>query len=112
MPLVAAFVQPAYIRYQGLGVPHLDFEGSDERVLGLYNEMAGIAEVLEPNCELHLCFFPCPYRSYVFGEVRVATFTLLTLTALSACRSCSVVTAKGSGHAVTFRKGLVEARKH
>jgi hypothetical protein len=71
MPLVSAFVQPAHIRYQCLGVPHLDFEGSDECVLGLYNEMAGVAEVLEANCELH-CPFPCPYI-YVFGAVRVAT---------------------------------------
>jgi hypothetical protein len=35
--------------------------------------------------------------------VRVATFTLLTLTALSACRSRGVVTAKFSGHAVNLR---------
>jgi hypothetical protein len=58
MPPVAAFIQPAYIRYQGLGVPQLDFEGSNECVLGLYNQMAGVAEVLEANCELHLCFSP------------------------------------------------------
>ncbi len=32
--------------------------------------------------------------SYSFGAVRVATLTLLILTALSACRSCGVVTAK------------------
>jgi len=84
MPLVAAFVQPAHIRYQGLGVPQLDFEGSNECVFGLYYEMTGVAEVLEPNCELH-CAFPLPLlRGYVFGAVRVATFTLLTLTALSA----------------------------
>jgi hypothetical protein len=25
MPLVAAFIQPAHIRYQGLRVPHFDF---------------------------------------------------------------------------------------
>jgi putative SOS response-associated peptidase YedK len=43
------------------------------------------------------------YRSYVFGVVRVATLNLLTLTALSACLSCGVVTAKVSGHAVTLR---------
>ncbi|HWX36654.1 MAG TPA: hypothetical protein VNZ53_55725 [Steroidobacteraceae bacterium] len=43
------------------------------------------------------------YRSYFFGAVRVATLTLLTLTALSACLSCGVVTAKVSGHAVTLR---------
>jgi hypothetical protein len=40
---------------------------------------------------------------YLFGAVRVATLTLLTLTALSACLSCGVVTAKLSGHAVTLR---------
>jgi hypothetical protein len=69
--LVAAFVQPAYIRYQGLGVPHLDFEGSDECVLGLYNEMAGVAEVLEANCELHLCFpLPLPLLRFWCGARR------------------------------------------
>jgi hypothetical protein len=102
MPLVAAFIQPAHIRYQCLGVPHLDFEGSDECVFGLYYEMAGVTEVLEPNCELHLCL-SLPLPRYVFGAVRVATFTLLTLTALSALRSWGVVTAKVSGHAVALR---------
>jgi hypothetical protein len=72
MPLVAAFIQPSHVRYQGLGVPHLDFEGSNECVFGLDNEMAGVAEVLEPNCELHQCLF-LPYCCYVLGAVRVAT---------------------------------------
>jgi hypothetical protein len=103
MPLVTAFIRPTHIRYQGLGVPHLDFEGSNECVLGLDNEMAGVAEVLETNRELHLCLSLVLTASYVFGAVRVATFTLLTLTALSACRSCGVVSAKVSGHAVTLR---------
>ena len=35
--------------------------------------------------------------------MRVATFALLILTKLSACRSCGVVTARVYGHAVTFR---------
>src|SRR2546423_9782699 len=40
---------------------------------------------------------------YVFGEVRVATLALLTLTTLSGWRSSGVVMAKFSGHAATFR---------
>ena len=42
-------------------------------------------------------------RRYDFGDVRVATLTLLTLTALSGERSCGVVIAKFSGQAVTLR---------
>jgi hypothetical protein len=41
--------------------------------------------------------------TYDFGAVRVATFALLTFTALSGSRCCGVVTAKFSGHAVIFR---------
>jgi hypothetical protein len=41
--------------------------------------------------------------TYDFGAVRVATFALLTFTALLGSRSCGVVTAKFSGHAVIFR---------
>jgi hypothetical protein len=67
MPLVAALIHPAYIRYQGLGVPQLDFEGSNACVLGLYNQMAGVAEVLEANCELHLRFSRCPPNSIRFN---------------------------------------------
>src|SRR5947208_1831162 len=40
---------------------------------------------------------------YVFGEVRVATLALLTLTTLSGWRSSGVVMAKFSGHTATFR---------
>src|SRR6266700_1448582 len=42
-------------------------------------------------------------RTYVFGEVRVATLALLTFTTLSGRRSSGVVMAKFSGHAATFR---------
>jgi hypothetical protein len=42
-------------------------------------------------------------RAYGFGETRVATFALLTFTALSLSRSCGVVIAKLSGHAASFR---------
>jgi hypothetical protein len=42
-------------------------------------------------------------RAYDFGETRVATFALLTFTALSLSRSCGVVIAKLSGHAASFR---------
>jgi hypothetical protein len=42
-------------------------------------------------------------RRYDFGDVRVETLTLLTLTALSGERSCGVVIAKFSGQAVTLR---------
>ena len=61
MPLVAAFIQPAHIRYQGLGVPDLDFEGGNKCVFGLYDEMAGVAEVLEPNLNC-TCAFPLPLQ--------------------------------------------------
>ena len=54
MPLVTALIQPAHVRYQGLGVPHFNFKGGNKCVFGIYNKMAGIAEVLESNCELHL----------------------------------------------------------
>src|SRR5262249_17440213 len=40
---------------------------------------------------------------YDFGEKRVATVTLLTITTLPGRRSCGTVMAKFSGHAVTFR---------
>jgi hypothetical protein len=40
---------------------------------------------------------------YGFGETRVATLALLTLTALSGWCSCGVVITKFSAHAVTFR---------
>jgi hypothetical protein len=40
---------------------------------------------------------------YDFGDVRVATLALLTLTALSGLRSRGVVIAKFSGHTVTLR---------
>jgi hypothetical protein len=39
-------------------------------------------------------------RHYDFGDVRAATLTLLTRTALSGYRSCGVVTAKFSGQTV------------
>jgi hypothetical protein len=41
--------------------------------------------------------------SYDFGAVRVATFALLTFTALSGSPSCGIVIAKFSGQAVIFR---------
>jgi hypothetical protein len=41
--------------------------------------------------------------SYDFGAQRVATFALLTFTALLASRSCGIVIAKFSGHAVALR---------
>src|SRR5262245_51885292 len=41
--------------------------------------------------------------TYDFGVVRVATFALLTFTALLGSPCCGVVTAKFSGHAVIFR---------
>jgi hypothetical protein len=41
--------------------------------------------------------------TYRFGVVRVATLTLVTLTALLGSRSCGVVIIKFSGQAVTFR---------
>ena len=44
---------------------------------------------------------PAPYD---LGAVRVATFALLTVTMLSAFRSCGVVIARFSGHAVTLRR--------
>ncbi len=44
-----------------------------------------------------------PESCYGFGAVRVAIFTLLTLTALSACHSRGVVTAKFYGNAVNLR---------
>src|SRR5215472_14771633 len=40
---------------------------------------------------------------YDFGENRVATVTLLTITTLPGRRSCGTAMAKFSGHAVTFR---------
>ena len=40
---------------------------------------------------------------YDFGAVQVATFALLTFTALLGSRSCGVVTAKILGDAVIFR---------
>src|SRR5262245_46279589 len=40
---------------------------------------------------------------YGFGETRVATLALLTLTALSGWCSCGVVITKFSGHSGTFR---------
>jgi hypothetical protein len=40
---------------------------------------------------------------YVFGEVRVAALALLTFTALPGWRSCGVVIAKFSAHAVNLR---------
>jgi hypothetical protein len=43
------------------------------------------------------------WRHYDFGDVRVATLTLLTLTALPGERSCGVVIAKFSGQTVTLR---------
>jgi hypothetical protein len=43
-------------------------------------------------------------RTYVFGEVRVATLALLTFTVLSGRRSSGVVITKFSGHAVTLPK--------
>ncbi len=46
MPLITAPIQPADIRYQGLG--------GNKCVFGIYNKMAGIAEMVESNCELHL----------------------------------------------------------
>ena len=45
----------------------------------------------------------CDRGLYDFGDVRVATLTLLTLTALSGYRSCGVVIARFSGQAVTLR---------
>jgi hypothetical protein len=39
-------------------MPHLDFEGCNKCVLGPYSEMAGVAEVFEAACELHLSFSP------------------------------------------------------
>jgi hypothetical protein len=77
MPLVTAPIQPAHVRYQGLGVPHLDFEGSNKCVFGLYDEMAGVAEMLEPNCELHLSF----------SRVPESMFRIQLLTALDAFKS-------------------------
>src|SRR5215469_3972450 len=41
---------------------------------------------------------------YDFGENRVATVTLLTITTLPGRRSCGTAMAKFSGHAVTFRR--------
>src|SRR5262249_211050 len=40
---------------------------------------------------------------YDFGENRVATLALLTITTLPGRRSCGTATAKFSGHAFTFR---------
>jgi hypothetical protein len=40
---------------------------------------------------------------YDFGENRVATVTLPTITALPERRSCGTAMAKFSGHAATFR---------
>src|SRR5262249_11815683 len=45
------------------------------------------------------------YR-YAFGETRVATLALLTVTTRSA--ACGVVTTKFSGHAVTFRSSATD----
>jgi hypothetical protein len=64
MPPITAFVQPAHVGYQGLGMPHLDLEGSNKCVFGVYNEMAGVAEVLEANCELHLCCSQNEYTAF------------------------------------------------
>jgi len=50
--------------------------------------------------------------SYGFGETRVATLALLTLTALPGRRSSGVVITKFSGHAVTFRKSANGLCRH
>src|SRR5262249_32278464 len=62
------------------------------------------------SCQLNACVAECYGRrgemvpwSYVFGEVRVATLALLTLTALSGRCSSGVVITKFPDHAVTFR---------
>jgi hypothetical protein len=34
------------------------------RQINVYNEMAGAAEVLEANCELHLCFSQNEYTVF------------------------------------------------
>jgi hypothetical protein len=56
--------------------------------------------VVLPDCHIMLGAWKARYD---FGENRVATLALLTITTLPGRRSCGTATAKFSGHAFTFR---------
>jgi hypothetical protein len=64
---VASFIFLAHIGDQDIGALHFDFEGGDQRILGVTDNVSCFSLKLEANGKLHVC-------SPAFSIQKVAQF--------------------------------------